>query len=87
MILNTNYARPIVCLCCEDPLAIINGMPLNVLIYLCTFHSQGVNLINVREDVEFNADRDWKFRILLDKIQQIGINGNQQEIHALVYKC
>lgn len=73
----SDHPQPIVCLCCADPSTIINTLQPNVLIYLCTFHSGRVNLPNVREDVVFNADGDWKFKIVLNRIQLTGLNGNQ----------
>jgi hypothetical protein len=79
-VLNSNHARPIVCLCCPDPSAIINKLQENVLIYLCRFHSGGVNLGNVRENVVFSANSDWKFKIVLNRIRLIGINRNREQL-------
>ncbi len=79
----SNHPQPIVCLCCPDPLTIINTLQqTNVLIYLCTFHSGRVNLDNVREDVKFDAEGDWKCKIVLNRMQQTGLNGNQGSLTA-----
>lgn len=74
----SNHPQPIVCLCCQNPLEIIKTLQPNVLIYSCVFHShERVNLGNVREDIEFDAEGDWQFKIVLNRIQLTGLNGNQ----------
>ncbi len=81
-IIDSNHTRPIVCLCCQNPLPISNGLPTNVLIYLCTLHNGGVNLPNVQANIPFDDNGHWKFIVILGRIQQTGINGNRQELLA-----
>lgn len=84
-VLTNNHPLPILCFCGPYPMGII-GQLQNVLIYVCTFHRGYVNLGNdngfIRENVVFGANTDWKFKIVLDRIQLARTNRIQGSIRT-----
>jgi hypothetical protein len=85
-VLTSNHTEPIVCICCLDLSTIVNELQRrrqNVLIYLCkghggremnpTFHG------NVRDNIVFSLQKEWKHEILLDRMKLSRNNGNKRQ--------
>jgi hypothetical protein len=80
---NSNHTKPVVCICCPDLSTIADEVQKkrpNVLIYLCKEHGgRETNPIfndNVRDNIVFSSNNDWKFEIALDRVESSRNNGN-----------
>ena len=78
-----NHTEQILCICCDDPSAIINDPKTaqqNLLIYICEHcHGRESNPTyrrNVSHDFIFDPDAEWKAQVILDRLELAGTNGN-----------
>lgn len=79
-------AKQVVCICCRDLSTIVDQLQKkrkNVLIYLCKEHdgheTNPTFNDNVRDNIVFSSDNEWKFEIYMDVIELSPTNGNKKQ--------